>query len=269
MIFKTTVNFQAFLTEKFEAMAKTIKQGAPADTRVLGRLEQLEESERNKDEKLAKMSQQLATLMNTCTCRNGQSFTPTDDFDSFQEKVRRLEQKLDDYQMQSNIKSVLNTERLDKVSTKMELLSVDSTAKLGALENRIQPLEEFESKGKEQMDEMKQSIVALEAVDTKGKEQFSAIQQDISGLQTFETESKEQISAIQLDINGLQSFETKGEVDINEMKQGIAALETSNSEAKAQLDELDTKLMQTAVGLQASASGSGGAIAFNCYRTSE
>ena len=90
-----------------------------------------------------------------------------------------------------------------------------------------------------------------------------------NGTKTFETESKEQISAIQLDINGLQSFETKGEVDINEMKQGIAALETSNSEAKAQLDELDTKLMQTAVGLQASASGSGGAIAFNCYRTSE
>ena len=138
----------------------------------------------------------------------------------------------------------MTTERLDKVSITMmetmKIVSVDNVAKMDALESRIQPLEEFETKGKEQINEIKQDIVELEAFD-------NAIQQDIRGLQTFETKGKEQITGLQ---------------------QEITTMKTSDISAKAKLDELDAKqqkLSETTNELQDSQRG---VVAFNCYRTS-
>ena len=53
------IYFQAFLTENFEAIVETLKMGAPADTRLIARLEQLEESARSNGEKLEKIKGRL------------------------------------------------------------------------------------------------------------------------------------------------------------------------------------------------------------------
>ena len=248
MILTVVKQFQTFLTGHFETIVKTVKQGAPADTQLLGRIEEISErqvaSDRANSEKLDKINQQLATLMETCRCTNGQSVTSTKEIDALNNKIQELQLKFEQSEAKNNKKSDLTTERLDKVSITMmetmKIVSVDNVAKMDALESRIQPLEEFETKGKEQISEMKQDIVELEAFD-------NAIQQDISGLQTFETKGKEQITGLQ---------------------QEITTMKTSDILAKAKLDELDAKqqkLSETTNELQDSQRG---VVAFNCYRTS-
>ena len=261
------------MTGHFETIVKTVKQGAPADTQLLGRIEEISErqvasdranserqetSDRANSEKLDKINQQLATLMETCRCTNGQSVTSTNEIAALNQKIQELQLKFEQSEVKNNElqlkfeqseaknnkKSDLTTERLDKVSITMmetmKIVSVDNVAKMDALESRIQPLEEFETKGKEQISEMKQDIVELEAFD-------NAIQQDISGLQTFETKGKEQITGLQ---------------------QEITTMKTSDISAKAKLDELDAKqqkLIEITNELQDSQRG---VVAFNCYRTS-
>ena len=248
MILTVGKQFQTFLTGHFETIVKTVKQGAPADTQLLGRIEEISErqvaSDRANSEKLDKINQQLATLMETCRCTNGQSVTSTNEIAALNQKIQELQLKFEQSEAKNNKKSDLTTERLDKVSITMmetmKIVSVDNVAKMDALESRIQPLEEFETKGKEQISEIKQDIVELEAFD-------NAIQQDISGLQTFETKGKEQITGLQ---------------------QEITTMKTSDISAKAKLDELDAKqqkLSETTNELQDSQRG---VVAFNCYRTS-
>ena len=290
--------FQTFLTSHFETIVKTVKQGAPADTQLLGRIghiserqvasdransekldkisERQETSDRANSEKLDKINQQLATLMETCRCTNGQSVTSTNEIAALNQKIQELQLKFEQSEAKNNKKSDLTTEHLNKVSITMmetmKIVSVDNVAKMDALESRIQPLEEFETKGKEQINEMKQDNIAkmdalesriqpLEEFETKGKEQISEMKQDIVELEAFD-------NAIQQDISGLQTFQTKGNELITGLQQEITTMKTSDISAKAKLDELDAKqqkLSETTNELQDSQRG---VVAFNCYRTS-
>ena len=141
--------FQTFLTGHFETIVKTVKQGAPADTQLLGRIEEISErqvasdransekldkirerqeafdranserqesSDRANSEKLDKINQQLATLMETCRCTNGQSVTSTNEIAALNKKIQELQLKFEQSEAKNNKKSDLTTERLDKVS---------------------------------------------------------------------------------------------------------------------------------------------------------
>ena len=266
MILTVGKQFQTFLTGHFETIVKTVKQGAPADTQLLGRIQEISErqvaSDRANSEKLDKINQQLATLMETCRCTNGQSVTSTNEIAALNQKIQELQLKFEQSEAKNNKKSDLTTERLDKVSITMmetmKIVSVDNVAKMDALESRIQPLEEFETKGKEQINEMKQDNIAkIEALESR----ISEMKQDIVELEAFD-------NAIQQDISGLQTFETKGNEQITGLQQEITTMKTSDISAKAKLDELDAKqqkLSETTNELQDSQRG---VVAFNCYRTS-
>ena len=97
------------IAESFKAVKDDIQsyQGVPADTRLLGRLEQVEESERGNRELLEKISNQMASLL--FACPSGHHPATANSEVSLVQRVEALETKNEE--LQRKIQDVRNEER--------------------------------------------------------------------------------------------------------------------------------------------------------------
>ena len=167
------------MKENFASLSNTMKivrqevQSAPADTRLLGQLQQLTESERGKgekldkisdkqeesdrkrDEKLDKISQQLASMIATST-NGGQSVVNAYKIDALEQKVLSLENK--------NQELRLN----------METCKAENGKAIAKMDTRFEPLEEFHTDAKARFAALQQKVG-----DAPTQDQISAIQQQI------------------------------------------------------------------------------------------